>query len=202
MATYSSIAHNFTPPTATTSAQVGTGAVTLIKTITASSSSTVSFVNGSSSVVLDSTYKTYYLKMINVHNSSATNLGFQMSSDGGSNYNIANVTNQFRCNHAEGGGSEAFGNDPPAPSTNFIVLGYPDNTNADENSNFELWIFNPSDTTFVTHFIAHSTNQYDDVARDVYTGGYFNTTSALNAIQFKPSGGNFAEGTFKLYGIA
>ena len=59
MATYTSIAHNFTPPTATTTSQVGAGAMVLIKSITASSDSTISFVNGSSDVVLDGTYKTY-----------------------------------------------------------------------------------------------------------------------------------------------
>ena len=36
---------------------VPTGAMTLIKTLTASGASTLSFVHGASSVVLDSTYK-------------------------------------------------------------------------------------------------------------------------------------------------
>jgi acyl-homoserine lactone acylase PvdQ len=62
MATYTSIAHNFTPPTATSVSSQGAGAMVLIKSITASSDSTISFVNGSSDVVLDSTYKTYIHK--------------------------------------------------------------------------------------------------------------------------------------------
>ena len=35
----------------------GTGSMTLIKTLTASSSSTLDFLNGSSNVVFDGTYK-------------------------------------------------------------------------------------------------------------------------------------------------
>ena len=71
MATYSSIAHDFTPPAATTSTQLGAGAMVLIKSITASSDSTISFVNGSSGVVLDSTYKTYIFKYISIHPSAS-----------------------------------------------------------------------------------------------------------------------------------
>ena len=41
--------------------------MTLIKTLTASSSSTLSFVDGSSDVVLDSTYPVYLFKLINIH---------------------------------------------------------------------------------------------------------------------------------------
>ena len=34
-----------------------------------------------------------------------------------------------------------------------------------------------------------------------YIAGYGNTTSAINAIQFKFSSGNIADGVFKLYGV-
>ncbi len=54
MANYVDIKYNFTIGSGAT-----TGAMVLIKSITASSSSTVSFVNGSSDVVLDNTYPLY-----------------------------------------------------------------------------------------------------------------------------------------------
>ena len=41
--------------------------LTHIKTLTASSSSTLSFVDGSSDVVLDSTYPIYLFRFINIH---------------------------------------------------------------------------------------------------------------------------------------
>ena len=57
---------------ATTIADAGSfsvhlGAMTLIKTITASNSSTISFVHGSSSVVFDSTYPIYKFELINMN---------------------------------------------------------------------------------------------------------------------------------------
>ena len=92
MATYTSIAHNFTPPTATSVSSQGAGAMVLIKSITASSDSTISFVNGSSDVVLDSTYKTYIFKYISIH-PSASNPEFQVSfRDGGSSYDATKQT--------------------------------------------------------------------------------------------------------------
>ena len=46
---------------------VATGKMTLIKTLTASNSSTLSFVDGAASVVLDDTYDSYVFKFINIH---------------------------------------------------------------------------------------------------------------------------------------
>ena len=51
----------------TSAASFPAGALTLIKTLTASSSSTLSFVHGSSDVVLDSTYPIYKFVYINCH---------------------------------------------------------------------------------------------------------------------------------------
>ena len=103
MATYASIKYNFTPPDATTSSPWGAGAMKLIKTLTASSSSTLSFVDGSSDVVLDNTYKTYLFKLIEIHpqtDDKRINLAF--STDGGSNYNATTTTNFFIAHHNEG----------------------------------------------------------------------------------------------------
>ncbi len=92
------------------------GAMTLIKTLTASSSATLSFVDGSSDVVFDNTYPVYLFKFINIH--PATNgeaLTFNLSADTGSNYNVTKTTTFFYANHTEsgGGGSLAYstGND-------------------------------------------------------------------------------------------
>ena len=56
MATYQDSRYNIALPSGSG------GAITLIKTFTASSDSTISFVNGASDVVLDSTYRTYIFK--------------------------------------------------------------------------------------------------------------------------------------------
>ena len=54
----------------TTAGQLASGSMVLIKEQTASSSATVSFVDGSGGVVLDSTYPIYKFDFINIHPSA------------------------------------------------------------------------------------------------------------------------------------
>ena len=87
------------------------GAMTLIKTLTASSDSTLSFVHGSSDVVLDSTYPIYLFKFINVHPSSTDVNGesfkFNFSIDSGSTAlsvtDALNVPSGSKVNIKDGG---------------------------------------------------------------------------------------------------
>ena len=209
MATYSSIKYNFTPPAATTSAQVGAGAMTLITSVDASSDSTISFVDGASSVVLDNTYKTYIFKFINIHPSAHAVFSFNGSTDAGSNYNVTKTSSATSAYHPEGGGGANYyyiESGDLAQSTGFQFLSGAVYTDNDANMGGMLYIFNPSDTTFVKHFIAE-TQRMDFAGGQGYTNrwllaGYFNTTSAVDAIQFKMNSGNIDAGTIKLYGIA
>ena len=70
-----------------------------------------------------------------------------------------------------------------------------------ESCSGELWLFNPSSTTYVKHFVARFQDIHSAVSMDTYTAGYFNTTSAIDEISFKCASGNIDSGTFKLYGI-
>ena len=185
---------------------VATGKMTLIKTLTASSSATLSFVDGAASVVLDDTYDSYLFKLINIHPATDDKtLQFNMSVDGGSNYNVTKTTTFFRAYHGEGGGGGVLqyrtANDL-AQSTDFQVLTTGSSNSNDACINSELKIFSPSSTTFVKHFIARTidlaTGEY---AMDMYAAGYGNTTSAVNAVQFSMSSGNIDSGIIKLYGI-
>ena len=67
----------------------------------------------------------------------------------------------------------------------------------------DLYVFNPSDTTFVTHFygegLAHTD---DDKTRRHFISGYVNATAAVDEIQFKMTEGTIDTGTIKMYGIA
>ena len=65
----------------------------------------------------------------------------------------------------------------------------------------ELWLFNPSSTTFVKHFIITNNQTAGERSRNFYIAGYGNTTSAVDAVQFKMTSGNIDAGTIKLYGI-
>ena len=206
--TFGLVKHNNNSISALTSAgQLAQGKMTLIKEQTASSSSSISFVDGSSSVVLDSTYPIYMFKFINIH--PATNnayFTFQGNASGGSGFNETMTTTVFYAYHNEAGNDTLLGyiaGSDQAQGTGFqrLINDGIGNGN-DECASGELTLFNPSSTTFVKHFIARTNNYYNGTySMDSYTAGYFNTTSAIDEIQFKMSSGNIDAGTIKLYGI-
>ena len=182
--------------------------LTHIKTLTASGDSTLSFVNGSSDVVLDSTYPIYLFKFINIHISGSSGnyqFKFNMSADSGSNYNVAKTTTFFYSYHYEndsGTGLTYVTGGDLAQGTGSQPLSYGQGVENDESVSGELYLFNPSSTTFVKHFTA-TTNFYNhgDASINIHTAGYGNTTSAVNAIRFELDSNNKDAGTIKLYGI-
>jgi len=189
----------------TSAASIPNGALTLIKTLTASSSSTLSFVHGSSDVVLDGTYPIYKFSFINIHPSANDKgLQFNMSTDSGSNYNVTKTTTSFRSRHAEDNSYavlEYRTGEDLAQSTDYQYVTAGQGNENDEDGAGELFLFSPSSTTFVKHFMSRSTSQFDRVT-DTYCAGYFNTTSAINAMQFKFNSGNIDAGSIKLYGVS
>ena len=200
------IAQNAANATGLIKAAAAGGAWTLIKSITASSSSTVSFVDGSSDVVLDNTYPIYKFEFINLHPSHDNlDLQFNGSIDTGSNYNVTKTTTFFRAEHEEGDGSTELayktGRDL-AQGTGFATLiGGPGNDNDQATSGY-LYLFNPSSTTYVKHFLASlNTSTDDNKSRNSFVTGYFNTTSAVDAIQFKNASNDIDAGKIKLYGL-
>ena len=182
------------------------GEMRFIKKQTASSSATVSFVDGTSDVVLDSTYPIYVFKLINIHPANDDiNFNLNFSIDSGSNYNVTKTTTFFKADHDEGDSSTdlsylAAGD--KAQSTGEQSIGYNLGNGNDECISGEMYLFNPSSTTFVKHFMV-TTNVYDsaNVSRNVFVAGYCNTTSAVNGVRFQPYSGNIDAGTIKLYGI-
>ena len=193
--------------TGTTTGATSTQKIFLIKNIDASSSSTVDFVDGSSSVVLDNTYKTYLFKFVNIHPSNnATRLQYNLSVDGGSNYNVAKTTTSFKAYHDEGDSATALtyetGTDL-AQGTGTQFIGDDISNANDASMSGEMFLFNPSSTTFVKHIITiTSTLANGDFAVWNSTGtGYGNTTSAVNAVQFTMSSGTIDSGRIALYGI-
>ena len=208
MATYASIKYNFTPPAATTSAQVGGGAMVLIKSIDSDGSdATISFVDGTSDVVLDNTYKTYLFTFNNIHpETDNTILKFNGSSDTGSNYNVTKTTTSFDAFHSEADDATLLhyntSHDVGQGTGVQTLLRDIGNAN-DESASGYLYIFNPSSTTFVKHFLSQgSSYQHQDININQFNAGYFNTTSVIDAIQFSMSADEIQGGTIKLYGIA
>jgi len=185
---------------------LNTGSMVFIKKLTASSSSTLSFVDGTSDVVLDDTYKEYLFTFKNIHpGTNNVKFQFNLSADTGSNYNVAKTTTYFKTQHNEGDTiaevSYSVGRDL-AQGTGVQILDENLGNDNDQNLSGYLRLFNPSSTTFVKHFTARiSDHLQDDAAVDAYIAGYANTTSAVDAIQFSVNSGNIDAGDICLYGI-
>ena len=179
------------------------GSMRLIKKLTASSSATLSFVDGSSDVVLDNTYKEYLFTFNNIHPASTAYFQFNLSSDGGSNYNVTKTTTLFQAYQNEAGNDTSLGYNTGQDLTQSTSPQYLTEmtTSNDDSGSGSLILFNPSSTTFVKHFIADNNGVYSSYSNRRFVSGYANTTSAIDAIQFTMSSGNIDSGTIKLYGI-
>ena len=179
------------------------GSLVLLETQTLSSAaSTMSFTSN-----IDSTYKEYIFKFIDIHPASEyAHFSFQADTGTNTNYNQT-ITSTAWTSTSNEGGTEAIINyqtaSDQAQGTGFQYL--TDQLEADNDSCAAgtLHIFDPSNTTFVKHFIARTQfHQADPSSREYYVAGYFNTTTALTRFQFKMHSGNIDAGTIKLYGVS
>ncbi len=177
------------------------GALNLISTSTASSSSTIDITSG-----IDSTYKEYIFKFIDIH-PATDSVHFQINfRDGGSDFDATKTTTNFDAYQNEAGNSTDLqyvtGLDL-AQSTGVLKLSGTIGNQNDESFSGFLHLFDPSDTTFVKHFICRgNTYSQNDISVDMYIAGYCNTTAAIDGVQFSMSSGNIDSGTIKLYGIS
>jgi hypothetical protein len=185
----------------TSFANASGGTLTLLSTQTASNSATISFTTG-----LDSTYDYYEFHFINVRPATdGVDFQFQGSINGGSSYGVTITSTYFDAVHNESDSATYLSYETSldlAQSTSYQSILNNIGNGADENGVGTLQIFNPSSTTYVKHFIGRCQNYYNtDYSIDSFISGYFNTTSAINAIQFKCASGNIADGIIKLYGV-
>ena len=185
---------------------VGLGDQVLIKTITASNAATVSFLNGSDSVVFDGTYPFYKFVFINIHPvTDNQNFEFQVDTGTNTSFNQTMTTSVFRAYHDEDDSGTAVeinaGNDQ-AQGTGFQDISDGIGNGNDESGAGELLLFDPSNSTYIKHFMAQMTDYNGNNHNlNVFTAGYVNTTTALTRVRFKFGSGNIDSGTIKLYGI-
>jgi hypothetical protein len=181
-------------------AAIATGNMVLISSQTASNSASISFTTG-----INSTYKEYQFWFIDVHpRTDTTNFTFNLSTDSGSNYNVTKTTTLFNSYHTESGSDSGVSYETGrdlAQSTDFQQIAGTVGSDADQDSSGVLTLFNPASTTYVKHFISNIQYSHaDNYCIDCFTAGYGNTTSAVNAVQFKMASGNM-DGTILMYGI-
>ena len=177
------------------------GAMVLLETQTASSDDTIDFTSN-----IDSTYKEYIFKFYDIHpETDNVDFTFQGNAAGGSGYNETMTTTVFRALHDEADTAATTNYDSgrdQAQGTAFQILAHEIGNDNDSCVSGSLHLFNPSSTTFVKHFMS-TVNLYaaSNMSENKFTAGYFNTTSAIDEIQFKMSSGDIDTGTFKLYGV-
>ena len=180
---------------------VSGSSLVLLETHTASSSDTLSFTSN-----IDSTYKEYIFKCIDIHPATDdVRFTFQADTGTNTNYNQTITSTNFAANHGEDGNNGALaydsGEDQAQGTAFHRLVGSVGNDN-DQCCVGILHIFNPSSTTFVKHFIAtFQETRNNNSSKEHFTGGYFNTTTAITRFQFKMSSGNIDSGTIKLYGV-
>ena len=154
---------------------------------------------------IDSTYNVYIFKFIKIHPQTNSEVFlFQTSTDGGSTFGVTKTTTYFYADHWENDtyanlGYVAGGDLAASTAKQQIMRDI--GSVADECGVGEFYLFAPSDTTYVKHFYSDCCVYEDRNATDrSLVSGYFNTTSAINAIQFTFSVGTFS-GTIKMYGL-
>jgi hypothetical protein len=177
------------------------GSLTHISTATASASASIEFTSG-----IDSTYKEYLFYFVNMHPATdSQDFQFQGNASGGSGYNETMTTTHFLAQHDEANtytSLEYSGSRDLAQSTSFATLSGGVGNENDQSLNGYLQLFNPSSTTFIKHFISNvQISQASDYSVNSYSAGYFNTTSAIDEIQFKMASGNIDAGQILLFGV-
>ena len=177
------------------------GSLVLLTTNTASSSSSLSFTTK-----IDSTYSEYIFLFNNIHPATDNaEFGFNLSIDGGSNYNVAKTSAPFKALHSENNSEATLayeGGIQLAQGTGTQYVQENLGNDNDQSLSGYLHLFDPSSTTFVKHFLYVGNGaKGNDQSINFFVGGYGNTTSAVNAIEFKADSGNIDSGTIDMYGV-
>jgi hypothetical protein len=177
------------------------GAQVLIQSQTASNSASLSFTSG-----ITSTYKEYIFEFININPATdEQSFQFQANASGQSGYNEVISSNHIRVFHQEDNGGtptiEYWTAGDQGNGTGYQYLSDTIGNGADESLAGELHLFNPANTTYVTHWYS-TTQMYhrSDRTFQSLAAGYFNVTAAITNIQFNVPSGNF-DGKIKMYGV-
>ena len=174
--------------------------LTLLSTTTVSSASSAAITSN-----IDSTYDEYMLVLNDfTGNTADATTSWNASTDGGSNYNVSKTTTAFVAYHNESGASYDV-----VYSTTIDQAGTGDSglfahykTDADAGFAGIIHLYDPSNTTYVKHFTTKGQGMQSNPQSNIQiTAGYFNTTSAVNAVNFSVSSGTMS-GVIQLYGVA
>jgi len=180
------------------------GDMVLLDTVTVTNAGNITF-DGSLATGFTSDYKEYIFKLIDIHPvTDNVDYLFQVDTSGNTNYNQTITSSSFDAYHNEADDATGVAYNTGmdlAQSTSGQKLFEDQGNDNDQCGCGILHIFDPTNTTFVKHFIARTRNtHHGDYTADEFVAGYINTTTALDKITFYFSSGNQA-GTIKMYGV-
>ena len=181
------------------------GNLTLLSTFTSDGSDSNATFDSS---LITSTFEEYLFIYNNIHpETDNQNWTFNGSIDNGSNYNVTKTTTFFTAEHNEDGSADNVSYSTTqdiAQGTGYVDLHHDGTGNDnDQSASGIMRLYNPSNTTFVKHFLAQtSASTGGNSSVNSFVAGYFNTTSAINNIQFKFSSGEIQGGTVQMFGVS
>lgn len=172
-----------------------------IKTVTASSSTTVDFVNGSGGVVLDGTYEAYAVVLTNVKPATdGTSLFLRTSTDAGASYDSG--ASDYATTEISISGIDTFASVNDQHNTEILIAGTLGNASTESYSGI-VYFYGLSDTANYKQVVADGISlDTNGQVRRYLTGGARLSAADIDAIRFYMETGNTASGTFTLYGLA
>ena len=190
------------------------GGKVLIKSVEASASASIAFIDGTDDVVFNDTYDVYEFHCINIHPANdGVAFSFQVnaitSADPpvqltGFDETITSTAFDFWNSESASAGNVSYntGNDKAQISDSYQVVAESLANDNDDSGGGILTLYAPSSTTYVKHFIASFTSKYwSNYTYSIKTAGYINTTAAIDEISFKVASGNIDAGEIHMYGI-
>jgi hypothetical protein len=181
------------------------GIPTLIKTLTASGDSSLSFVDGTADVTLDSTYDEYMFVFTDIGPATDA-VRFEVQFKDSSSNSLTKTSATFMPQHSEDDSVAEVayntGTDLDQQTSAQHLTETSIGNGADESMAGIMHLFSPASTTYVKHFYSQ-THLYErrDRAQSLFVGGYVNSTAAVTQAIFSMSSGNF-DGVIQLFGIS
>jgi len=181
-----------------TAATGGSGALTKICSLTASSSASLDFTsaNCGGSNVFTSTYNEYVIKFTSlVFSTTGVQVSMLVSTNGGSTYAGSGYLSTFYYFQLNAGATNGAIN-----STSDITLDNVSPSGTRPALAGEINVHDPLNSSTDKQFDGHIITQSTTTWYQFLVGSVYDSASAVNAFQIKPASGNITSGTVTVYG--
>tara|TARA_B100001093_G_C26759731_1_gene985104 strand:+ start:37 stop:633 length:597 start_codon:yes stop_codon:yes gene_type:complete len=158
--------------------------------------------------LLTADFKEYLFLCNNIHpETEDAKFSFQVNAVGGADFNETATNSTWQAYVSETASQNAlqYTNDDQGNGTAFCALAESVGDSNDACTSGYLKIYSPSSTVFVKNFVSqfsHDVEASSVFCMNSFSSGYFNTTSAIDDVQFKFSSGEIQAGTIQAFGVS